>query len=445
MLSNVLKPAHCTGCCISCNIAQARGVEINLYHTINAVSATQWHKIVPANHFFMSHGYLRALELADAHRPDKAMRYALFFKNNKLVGAAAFQLIDICGSQNLRIPLAIGTVDEPLGWQQKIKNRAAQYVNNLHFRMLVVGNTYLTGEHGFVYSPQLMTPKEAFGSLDQAIAQICAAEAAQQRPVQAVLVKDFEPQNLDKAQHLQCCGFKKVAAQPNMILYRADRWATFDDYLQAQSGKYRARAKGVIKKAQSLEKRYLTSSEVVAQSDRLHHLYNQVAARSEVNMAHTTPDYFATLQTQLPQHFSVLAYYLAGEMVGFISFFTYDKHTEAHFTGYDYELNRNYAIYNNILYDVVRHGITHQSHEIHFGRTATEIKTTVGAEAVWQDSFMRHSNRWLNPWLGLLTNTLRTNDGIPRHPFKSDEPTAATTAPADQAAVAVHDNYAPAV
>ena len=53
---------------------------------------------------------------------------------------------------------------------------------------------------------------------------------------------------------------------------------------------------------------------------------------------------------------------------------------DAHFVGINYEYNREYAVYQRMLYDYIQIAIENRLQQINFGRTASEIKSSVGAE-----------------------------------------------------------------
>jgi hypothetical protein len=105
-------------------------------------------------------------------------------------------------------------------------------------------------------------------------------------------------------------------------------------------------------------------------------------------------------------------------MIAFTSGFKSGPHYEAHFIGIDYHYNKSHSLYQNILYDFIREAIKNKSGQLTFGRTAMEIKSTVGAVAYPLYSYLKFSNGFLNslikPFIPSETNT----GWIPRSPFK---------------------------
>ena len=75
-------------------------------------------------------------------------------------------------------------------------------------------------------------------------------------------------------------------------------------------------------------------------------------------------------------------FYAGEELIAFSSWFEMPDNTiEAHYIGMDYELNSKLELYQNILYSFIELAIETGKQKVNLGRTAAEIKTTVGARA----------------------------------------------------------------
>ena len=81
-------------------------------------------------------------------------------------------------------------------------------------------------------------------------------------------------------------------------------------------------------------------------------------------------------------------------------------------------------LYQHMLYDVISHGMENRFHRLHFGRTAPEIKSTVGAVPSPMYGYVKHFSPAFN-YLMVRTFTarLKPKEYIIRDPFK----TGATT------------------
>lgn len=76
-------------------------------------------------------------------------------------------------------------------------------------------------------------------------------------------------------------------------------------------------------------------------------------------------------------------------------------------------------LYLNMLYNMTEFGIENGFEKIIFGRTALEIKSSVGAEPVNMSGFIFHTNPLINKYIGKLFNSLEPEvNWQQRHPFK---------------------------
>ncbi len=403
--------------------------DFRIFHSITqAALATNWDEIVPKEQLFLQRKYLAVLEETNKDKID--CRYAVLYKEKVPVGIAYFQLLQFT-SENFRYgekekAAQTATTKEskcecPGAFVSKqFKNIIRKTLDSFSMRLLVCGNALVTGEYGFYYHSQVAAP-QAYHLLEAIIETIQKEEQKSGKSISAILVKDFHPNNLSKGQKLVDYSFQEIASQPNMVLYVKEKWNNFQDYLSSMSSKYRVRAKSKRKKGKSIIRRSLSLTEIEQQLNRIYELYEYVADRADINMAKATPTYFSTLKKQLGEQFQLIGYYLEDKLIGFICTFTFGTHLEAHFVGYDPAYNRNFALYNNILYDIVNMGIEQKAQTISFGRTASEIKSTLGAVAVEMNSFIRHKNFISNRMLRPLIDHFREDDWTPRHPFKDDK------------------------
>ncbi len=118
--------------------------------------------------------------------------------------------------------------------------------------------------------------------------------------------------------------------------------------------------------------------------------------------------------------FIVRGYYKGEQLIGFLTgVINHDGEFEAHFLGYDNRWNPVYKLYFNMLLDLIELGIDQGAKHIIFARTAEEIKSSVGAEAIDLICYIRHrssfTNRFIRPLLDYLNPV---DDWSPRHPFK---------------------------
>jgi hypothetical protein len=128
--------------------------------------------------------------------------------------------------------------------------------------------------------------------------------------------------------------------------------------------------------------------------------------------------YFVALKKTLGDQFNFIGYYQDSKLVGFRTSFVLKDSLEAHFIGLDYEVNKSFEVYQNILYDYIKETIDYDKKRLFLGRTASEIKSTVGAEAHMLTCYIRHRNPLSNRIIKPFIDYLKPEDWVPRNPFK---------------------------
>ena len=106
------------------------------------------------------------------------------------------------------------------------------------------------------------------------------------------------------------------------------------------------------------------------------------------------------------------------EASGFVSGVVNKNSLDAHFVGIDYQKNRTYAIYQRMLYEYIKIGISKKLKIINFGRTASEIKSSVGAIPQDLTMYLRHKKTIKNKILKLFLQRVQATPFQQKFPFK---------------------------
>ncbi len=276
------------------------------------------------------------------------------------------------------------------------------------------GSLIVSGEHGISYKN-----KEGLAFTLNLLPQMfdAIAKSAGDAGICAWAVKDFfDISTAD--QHLYNHGFSKLPMDPEMIFYVRPEWNTFTDYLQALSAKYRLKANNVLKKLEGLEVKILSDADVERYKEDMVRLYLQVQQRSTVRLVRVNEAYFTLLKKKLKDRFYIHGFFKESNLIAFTCGLVYSGNHEAHFIGIDYSYNRSHQLYQNILYRFIHDAIERKSTRLYFGRTAMEMKTTVGAKAYDLHSYFKLDNSFLNKMAKPVINRAASPEWVPRSPFK---------------------------
>jgi hypothetical protein len=235
-----------------------------------------------------------------------------------------------------------------------------------------------------------------------------------------MVAKDFYPKSIGFANELTKARFRTFQVDHNMVMPVLPEWLSFDDYLMAMNTKFRTKAKAALTKSSTLEIIDADFDDLDQHMAVLTRLYENVHSRADFRLGKLNMKTLLSLVKELPNQFRVRLYKLDGEVVGFLTAMSCGDVLEAHVIGLNYDFNKDYALYQRMLYDYVALAIQLRSTRIVFGRTAAEIKSTVGAFPVDLTCCFLHRRLVSNALLNLILNYVKPSDYPQRDPWKAE-------------------------
>lgn len=398
---------------------QSGGLFYNFYSSVDEIIDKDWREVVGNNNRFLQLDYLKAME---AGAPaNMKFNYVIIYKDKKPVIALYFQVVDfkpeafngIIQEEENDESCFIGLI------KKSISNHVRKSVNKINIRLLILGNTFISGQHG-IAKKEGVNDEKIHSIVAKAIDQMCESDDFDEK-ISAVLVKDFYSSDRNVYQNsFDKNKYHSFSVDPNMILNINPKWHTFEDYLETLSKKYRNRAKGIVKKAAAVKRKNLSADEIKKHATQIHILYMNVVQRAKFRLATLPANYFVEMKKNLQNQFQLVGYFSEDNLLGFKSYFILDNEIEAHFVGIDYFKNKELELYQNILYDYLKIAIESQKNVLNLGRTASEIKSNLGAKAHDLICFVRHRNPLSNKIIKPIFDLLKPEDWTPRNPFKED-------------------------
>ena len=379
------------------------------------IDPEHWNSVANFGSLFLNLPYLSVLE--NEHPDNMRFQYTIIYNDNAPVAIVYFQIIDfssesfgnIIGQESAEVSCV---VTEYL--KRHITNHLIRSAEKINMRLLICGNAFVSGEHGFACVPGI-DKVEIYDALADVVYEICKVEKLQGK-IAAILIKDFYASSKSESDELKEFKYHDFLVEPNMIVNI--NWKTFDEYLNTMSKKYRNRAKGIVKKGAELQRKNFSANDIKEHSEQIQLLYNNVHLKASFRMASLSSNYFVEMKNILGDKFNFIVYYYNGKLIGFSTSFIFTDSMEAHFIGLDYEVNKQVELYQNILYDYVDEAINRNFKQLILGRTASEIKSTVGAEAYQLTCYIRHRNSLSNHLIKPFIDSIKPTEWIPRNPFK---------------------------
>ncbi|MBI4977476.1 MAG: hypothetical protein HZC28_08345 [Spirochaetes bacterium] len=382
------------------------GFTMTLHERIGDVPHDVWNGCNRKHDVFLSTEYLAAVEETPPH--NMRFRYAVFSDASGPAGIAYYQLVTV--NPNMHQPAVFQYQRKKQSVADKVHEAMAGAAS---VRFLFCGNAMLSGEHGYSFAE----------GVSGALALTAVVEAAYRIrsssdvPVNVTIVKDFYDRTAHDGDMLRQYGFYSFDAGPNMAVPVDPAWNTFDDYVKCMKPKYRRRVNGVIAKGRCMERRTLDLEALTARQDVLHALYGDVADKARFRLFTLPPAYFTALKKHLGDRFVCDIYTHENSVLGFTTRIINGDETEGYAHGLDYEQNKTYELYQNILLDDIRAGISSRIARINTGRTSAAMKSSFGAVPDEMKCYIRFSGRISNQVLKLLFSHFRPSREFVRNPF----------------------------
>ncbi len=382
-------------------------LDISVFNTVNDIPALHWNTVIQDKNIYLTLGYLKSIEHSLSF--DMVFRYLVFYTAEKIpVSVAVVQFLSFMDKDRK-------DEEQLCAIRKKIKN---SFLASSGIQVMSCGSPFACGENGFMYTNDI-TESEAYYNLAKGLIALQKAEKnINHAPV--IVLKDFWPETISTLSAMKKAGFKDFMIDVNMVMKIHASWNTFDDYLFSMVTKFRTKAKSAFNKSASLQIVNFQIEDLIAHKATIERLYKSVVDKSAFNFGALNGDAFVQLKENLGDQFTIKGYFLNQELVGFSSAFIFDGIVDANYVGIDYNVNQSFALYQRMLYDYVDLAISTGSKELRLGRTAEEIKSTIGAVPVKMMLYIRHQsivkNTLLKPVFGAITP--RTFEQ--RNPFKAD-------------------------
>lgn len=356
-----------------------------VFKTVAAIPKSYWNSLECANNIYYSPEFLNAFEIANTNIE---FNYIFILQNEKPVAFANTQIVTI----------GVETITKNISMSDHIRCTVNNMFCNNHLRILFCGNIFLSGEYG-TFLKDGENKNDTFKAISKAVKQLSKST----KNLSAIFVKDFENESLPITNHLKVEAYTAMQVEPNMIITLKPEWHSFEDYTKALKSKYRVKANRADAKSETLVTKSFSEETIKIHKNELQNLYQNTIDNADFNAQILNLDTYIHLKKAFKDEFIVQGYFLEEKLVGFLSAMQNGTHLDAHFIGIDYSKNKEYAIYPRILNDYVRLGIKLKTKQINLGRTASEIKSTLGAKPKELTCYCKHKrylpNQILRPFI----------------------------------------------
>jgi predicted N-acyltransferase len=378
------------------------------FSSIDEISVDLWSALDCEKNLYFNRNFLKSIE---KNHPKITFFYCILLDENKNPKAfASIQIIDFY----------IETVQNELkNLSEKLKcfgQKLHLFPDKKPLKLLICGNTFVSGEHG-IFIKKNEDKKVILKKLAKEILQFTNND--KKLKIDAFLLKDFTNESLFISDELKDFNYHPFSIEPNMVLNIDENWGDFDAYLASMKTKFRVKAKKAIQLSSTLKIEDVTSENIETQLPKMTALYKKVATKASFNLSDFNLATYKGFKENFGDTYILKTYWLQNEIVGFMSGIINKNSLDAHFVGIDYELNRTHAIYQRMLYDYIEIAIEKNLKTINFGRTASEIKSSVGATPQDLTVYLRHKKSITNRILKLFLQRVQPTPFQQKFPFKN--------------------------
>lgn len=372
-------------------------ITIQEISNIREIPSSTFEELGCADSFYFSKQFIEALE---SQNEQISNSYCLFFKNDNPIALAILQHINIDLEQ----------ATEQLSLTGRLGHWLRCILSNKKTSIIISGNVFLSGDYG-VFVKDGVKARSIYELLSQKFTTSSAFKTAS-----VYFLKDFNAQQDQAASIAEKYKFQSFAVEPNMKL--DVRWESFQAYKNDLKSKYRVKVNKADSSSERLEVLDFTASEIRTHLVTLQNLYENVSQKALFNAVNLNIEMYAVLKDRFRESVLFYVYKKQNHIVGFLTAFYSNEILNAHFIGIDYEYNKTDAIYPRILNDYIRLGIKLGAKTINLGRTASEIKSTLGATPEHLRCYVRHKRTLANRFFKPALKQIKMTEYKQHTPFK---------------------------
>lgn len=383
-------------------------MQFRLFHSCKEFPQGLQHLLKDAP-LFLQYSYMEALEKSEIE--GLSFRYVGLIQNSKYVALYAYQLVSM-SHRNLH---RIFYRQQYSSVISKFSAMMARYIFGVrpgdpHY-LVVNGSVLISGPY---YGWASRNNQQLLSQYLNDALNFVTTDLAKQCKIIATVVKDMQSDKSFKTPS----GFNKVMMDPVMEMKLQPEWKNMDDYLADISAKYRLRYNNARKKLKGVEVRTIKRQELAKYLNEINHLYYNVQQRAPIRLIAPDIKYLKSMMELKDPSVIIKGFFLDEKLILFLCGISRNGHFEAHHIGMDYHLNKKHQLYLNMLYTFLEEGIKQGVEMISFGRTALEIKSTIGAEPVVYQAWIKLGNHILNKLVRPFIPDEPSDDWVQRNPFR---------------------------
>lgn len=379
---------------------QASHIEVKCFRSISEIDEHLWNGIDEGKDIFHSHKFLTCIEKSGIE--NSRLWYLIFYNKQRTVGTAVLSLFQVS------LDLLSGRVVEQLC------NYIRKYVPGfLKIKLLFCGTPISIGKNNLKISDKTFI-EEILNSLVNKM-----TELAKENRVNIVCLKEFDEEECKSLSRLSAKGFIKALSIPYVNLYFDRQWYSFNDYLISMRSNYRRQINKSLKKI-SLKENYSSLSmppgqnltkfiikiPTMSDASAFHKLYLEVMKNARNKMEILNKNFFENIFNDMNNHCRMISLVKEEKILGSALIFRQKDTMTFLLIGMDYEENKIYDTYFNIVYKIISFAIEERCKLLEMGQTSYYLKLRCGGNCEDRYFFIKCLNRPLHYLLSVFKSQL---------------------------------------
>lgn len=218
--------------------------------------------------------------------------------------------------------------------------------------------------------------------------------------------KDFFAEYKSVLDHVIGEGFCKVNGYPSVRI--GIDFNSFDEYLKTLSSASRYDLRRKFKQSDNFEAPDLDITDNVdGIIDEIYGLYLQTYSKSKIKWGEIPKKFFADICRHMKENIKYFLWRINGKLIAFNLCLSYSDSLTSIYIGLDYSIAYKYHLYFTTFRDQINWCIQNNIKTFHSGEFAYEAKRRLGFSFVPKHYYVKHTNRFVNPFFKILCFALK--------------------------------------
>lgn len=358
---------------------------VHLYERIDEVDAVEWDSILGPDDIQATHRFISTCQSAEVE--NALYRHVMIYEGERLVSVASLSLLrvslDLLSSGAMRAVIRLLRILRP---------------GFLRIPLLLCGLPVSFGTSciRFVDGADSNRILEVINGVMDSVAQDLHA------PV--LCYKEFSTDEAASMDYLRQAGYFRAQSLPGCFMLI--NWRTFEEYLLNMRAGYRRQLMASLRIRQEAGLTVRIVEDFGADCARIYGLYESVMDRAEFQLERLNQPFFEGLNINLGADSRAILLERRGELLAAAIMLFTRRVATLLLVGINYEQNRKYHSYFNIVVEAVREAIDARVEVLELGQTSYDLKGRLGSVTASRYIYLKHRNRWLNSILHTASGQL---------------------------------------